>query len=561
MVKHSKYSAVIIGSGIAGLYAAIKLSSQMNLPDDILIITKSNLAESNTRYAQGGIVAVLPENELDSVSLHISDTIKAGCGLSDFNVTKFISENSSTVINDLLSYGVNFDKDEKNNFSLTLEGAHSVKRVLHSGGDATGFFMEKALVERVLADDNITILEQSLAVELLVDSDSHCKGLIAYNSATHEYETIYSSVIILATGGLGQIFKYTTNPPVATGDGIALAYRAGAILQDMEFIQFHPTALVLEDADELSNINGQQNHPQNRFLISEALRGEGASLVDEKAEKFMEKYDERQELAPRDIVTRAIFEEMKKSNAKKVYLDAKHIPKTRFPNINKVLEDNNIDINKDLIPVAPAAHYTMGGIKTNIEGKTSLKGLYAIGEAACTGLHGANRLASNSLLECVVCAYELANYLSFVNFEASDSIDDCILETIKKYKNDNSDVNYVEYDESQIEAFKNRLQEIMWENVGIVRDEESLLRAQSELNKIKIEFAHDTKCNSKSQYELRNMLIAAKLVIKGALLRKESLGAHYRSDYTVRTENIPEKAVSNTISNKKEGRYGEIFTP
>lgn len=520
-MKHSKYSAVIIGGGIAGLYAALKITQNSQLPDGLLLITKSKLGESNSRYAQGGIVAVLNENKKDSPSLHISDTLKAGAGLSDFNVAKFISENSDSVIKDLLSLGVEFDKNENNNFYLTLEAAHSVNRILHSGGDATGRGIEKALTKKVLQSPDIQVYEQTLAIELLTNSDNECKGLIALNDLTQEYEAIYSSAVILASGGLGQLYKYTTNPTVATGDGIALAYNAGAIIQDMEFVQFHPTALAL-DTDE------------NRFLISEAVRGEGAKLVDSQGKEFMCKYDEKKELAPRDIVTRAIFNEMQKNNFNNVYLNSTHLKKEmlqkRFPNITRICEENGIDISKDFIPVSPAAHYSMGGIKTNIEGRTSVKGLYAIGEVASTGLHGANRLASNSLLECVVCAHELANYLSFANLTPPKQIDESVKIIIDKYS---QDTMIEEYD---IDTLKFQLQSIMWDYVGILRDEKSLITANRELQNLKRVFLLQTKYSNKYEYEFKNMLTVAQLIIDSALNRKESRGAHYRKDYTVTNE-------------------------
>lgn len=520
-MKHSKYSAVIIGGGIAGLYAALKISQHSDLPDGLLLITKSKIGESNSRYAQGGIVAVLEENKKDSTSLHISDTLKAGAGLSDFNVTKFISENSDHVIKDLLKFGVEFDKNGEDNFFLTLEAAHSVNRILHSGGDATGRGIEKALVKKVLNNKNIDVYEQTLAVELLVDADSQCKGLVTFNDLTQEYETIYSSAVILASGGLGQLYKYTTNPTVATGDGIALAYSAGAIVQDMEFIQFHPTALAL-DIDE------------NRFLISEAVRGEGAKLVDENGVEFMHKYHEKKELAPRDVVTRAIYNEMQEKNLNNVYLNSTHLDKEmlqkRFPNITRICEENGIDISKDFIPVSPAAHYSMGGVKTNLQGKTSLRGLYAIGEVASTGLHGANRLASNSLLECVVCAHELANYLSSTNLSAPKQIDETIKTTVDKYS---EETDYEEYD---VDSLKAELQNIMWEYVGILRDGSNLRVANEKLQSLKAKIPVSTKCLNKWEYELKNMLIAAQLIIDSAQKRKESRGAHFRKDYPYTNE-------------------------
>ena len=458
-MKYSKYSAIIIGSGIAGLYAALKIEQQTRLSDGILLITKSKLGESNSRYAQGGMVGVLKENKSDSTASHISDTIKAGAGLSELNTVKFISENSDKVIKDLLNFGVEFDRDNNNQFTFTLEAAHSVRRVLHSGGDATGRMIEEALAKKVYENQNIDIYEETVAVELLVNMANECKGVIVFNDITKEYEVIYSSAIILATGGIGQLFKYTTNPIGATGDGMALAFNAGAVMQDMEFVQFHPTALAI-DGDE------------NRFLISEAVRGEGAKLVDSDGIEFMYKYHEKKELAPRDIVTRANYTEMLNHSVDNVYLNAACIDKNklaeRFPNISKKCLENGIDISKDFIPVAPAAHYMMGGIKTDIEGETSISGLYAIGETASTGLHGGNRLASNSLLECVVCAFEVANYLKTLELKPPKQIDESIKNIIEKY----SDEIYLE--EIDVSGMKKKLQNIMWNGAGIFRNEENL---------------------------------------------------------------------------------------
>lgn len=521
LMKHSKYSAVIIGGGIAGLYAALKISQKSKLADGLLLITKSKLGESNSRYAQGGIVAVLNENKKDSTSLHIKDTLRAGAGLSDFSCAKIVSEKSDYVIKDLLSLGVEFDKNENEDFYLTLEAAHSVNRILHSGGDATGRGIENALSKKVVNNSNIEVYEQTLAVELLVDSQNQCKGLIVFNDLTKEYEVIYSSSVIIASGGLGQLYKYTTNPKVATGDGIALAYNAGAVVQDMEFIQFHPTALAL-DIDE------------NRFLISEAVRGEGAKLVDADGNQFMSKYHENKELAPRDIVTRAIFNEMQEKNLNNVFLDSTHLSKNmlekRFPNITRICAENHIDISKDFIPVSPAAHYSMGGIKTNISGETSIKGLYAIGEVASTGLHGANRLASNSLLECVVSAFELSNLLSRTNLDAPKQIDESVKEIIDNYIDD------AEESECDVAFLKTRLQDIMWDYVGILRDETSLKIADYELQKVKAQFLRSCKCRNREEYEFKNMLVIAQLIIDSAISRKESRGAHYRKDYPYTAE-------------------------
>ena len=538
-MKHSKYSVVIVGSGISGLYAAIKLSESMNLPDGILLLTKSQLSESNSRYAQGGIVGVLPENAPDSVSLHVADTIKAGCGLSDFNVVKFISENSQYAIKDLMSYGVEFDRDKQNGLTFTLEGAHSVRRILHVGGDATGYGIEKALVNKVKNDktiaENISIYEQCHAVELLIDAKGECRGIISFNEATKEFETIYAGATVLATGGVGQVYKYTTNPTVATGDGLALAVRAKAEIKDMEFIQFHPTALSL-DNDE------------SRFLISESVRGEGAKLVNSKGEYFMERYHEQKDLAPRDIVSRSIVKELEASGEERVFLDASLIPidtfTTRFPKKKKKCLENGVDVTKDYIPVSPAAHYCMGGIKTSVDGTTSIRHLYAIGEAGCTSLHGANRLASNSLLECVVTAFELVNTLSFENLQVSDVIDDSILSTIK---------NYAPQDEPEdadcdVNALINRLKDTMWKNVGIIRDENSLLQALSDLKKISEEFGRNRFCTSAEEFELRNLLHVALVITNMALKRKESIGAHFRSDSPVVPEKISVEVKNNESS-------------
>lgn len=515
-MKYSNYSAVIVGSGISGLYCALKLVQNINLPDGLLVITKSNFGESNSRYAQGGIVGIMQDNEKDSVELHIKDTLKAGAGLSELDIVKYVSEYSDEVINDLIDYGIEFDKDENGKITYTLEGAHSVNRILHAGGDATGSVIEKALCRLVKQNPNIDILEDTIVVELLTNSDSECKGAIIYNDDTQEYETIYSSAIILATGGIGQLYKYTTNPTVATGDGIELAYKAGAVLQDLEFVQFHPTALAIENT-------------RNRFLISESVRGEGAILVDTNKKEFMGEYSELKELAPRDIVTRAIFDRMNKTNTDNVYLDATviepEILEKRFPTISKVCKKYDIDIKNNLIPVAPAAHYYMGGIKASVDGRTSVRGLYAIGECASTGLHGANRLASNSLLECVVSAYELANYLSFTNLVPPKKIDESIMGTIEKYTEPISDEVF------DIESLSQTLKNIMWNYAGILRDEDSLLKGLDEIYKLKSSFRRGDKCLNKSEYELRNMICLAQLIIKSALKREESRGAHYRTDF------------------------------
>lgn len=542
-MKSSEYTEIVVGSGISGLYTALRLSESNSAKQNILLITKSNIRESNSKYAQGGIVGVMHENKIDSVTLHVQDTLKAGAGLSDTGVVKFISENSEKVINDLLEHGVDFDRDEENNLKFTMEGAHSVRRILHSGGDATGFCIEKALAEKVLSQSNIHVLEETIIVEILTNTNNECRGVVAYNNITGEYEAFYSNAVILATGGVGQLYKHTTNPSVTTGDGLAAAYRAGAVMQDMEFVQFHPTAF-------------KAKTEENMFLISEAVRGEGAKLVDENGNTFMEKYDERLELASRDIVTRAIFNEMRIHGTSNVFLDTTVIPKetflSRFPTINGVCLKNGINPTEQYIPVSPAAHYMMGGVKTTVTGITSIKNLYAIGETACTGLHGANRLASNSLLECVVSAYEITELLKNENFDNVDYMeeekDHKIFETLTKY-NTSSEHNSVDF-----KVLKEKLQDIMWKKVGIIRNENNLKSALNEILEIKKAFGYTDKCPSKEGYELRNLLIVAKLVIEFALKRKESRGGHFREDYSGKHE--PARHYTFTINNKK---YEEIY--
>ena len=513
-----KYNAVIVGSGISGLYTALKLEqnffckSGIPAQHKILLITKSTLGESNSYYAQGGMVAVLKDNTNDSVQSHVNDTLIAGAGLSEESTVRFISENSDKVVKDLLNFGVEFDRDDNGNFKLTKEAAHSVRRILHSGGDATGAEMEKALVKAVKNNKNIEVRENTTVIDLSVKNNVCC-GLISFDNL--KYEQINSDVVILATGGLGQIYKYTTNPIGATGDGFVLAYRAGAKLRDMEFVQFHPTALAIDDSEH-----------HNRFLISEAVRGEGAKLCDKNNYYYMQDYDNRKELAPRDIVARANFTQMNKTNSECVYLNATKLdnPTKRFPTITKKCAQYGIDITKDLIPVAPAAHYFMGGIETNLNGETSVKNLFAVGECASTGLHGANRLASNSLLECVVCAYKTAEY-----FKNNENL---VMSACEKTcpKQEEITKSFVSNGDN-ISKYRAKLKETMWQNVGIYRDEKSLKQALNNIEQIEQKFNKFDYCANIEEYELRNMIITSKLIINSALQRKESRGAHYRTDY------------------------------
>jgi len=505
---------IIIGSGIAGLYSAIKLAEKKV---NVLLITKSNLRESNSRYAQGGIAAVLPENLEDSVELHVQDTIKAGAGLTDENVARFISENSAEVIRDLIKYGVNFDKDYKHKIALTLEAAHSIRRILHSGGDSTGRSIELALCSMAEKSPYIKIYRNTAAVDLLIDNSGYCRGVLVFNADKYEYEALFSSAVVIASGGAGQVYSNTTNPKIATGDGIALAYRAGAVLQDMEFIQFHPTALNIKDDD-------------TRFLISESVRGEGARLLNSNRQEFTHKYDPRGDLAPRGIVARAIFYEMKATNSNFVYLDTTAIEKerliNRFPHIIEVCKDHNIDVFNEPIPVSPSAHYIMGGIKINMHGLTSIPNLFAVGEAACSSLHGANRLASNSLLECAVISGETVKYLTDRYLSDEIYIDSDINNVIKRYDNNKEPEGIYTSDALKL------LKQQMWQNVGIVRSRiaiEKALKAIEELNAL---FNCEYKCSNIEEYEYRNLLTIARLITQSALAREESRGAHFREDYS-----------------------------
>lgn len=531
-MRLSRQSTIIIGSGIAGLYAAIKLSQNINIKNNkILLVTKSNLRESNSRYAQGGIVGVLPENTHDSIELHVQDTLNAGAGLSDPEITEFISRNSAEVIADLITCGVEFDKDGDKDLALTLEGAHSVRRILHSGGDATGRSIEIALSNYVENCPNIQIYQKTQAVELLVDSKGVCRGIIVLNTENNKYEVIFASSVIIASGGAGQVYSNTTNPQIATGDGIALAYRAEAIIQDMEFIQFHPTALTLKDND-------------TRFLISESVRGEGAKLINNKNEQFTSKYDKRGDLAPRDVVTRSIFFEMQETNTDSVYLDTSSIDKElllrRFPNIIKSCKDNGIDVLSENIPVSPAAHYLMGGIKIEVNGKTSIPGLYAVGEASCSSLHGANRLASNSLLECVVIAGELANYINDNPRRSFISQDHKIQNLIEHYS------NKPPRPMKDLSVLKAYLKDTMWKNAGIIRTEKTLTEALQLIDKLKSKFNRDYLCSTIEEYEFRNLLVISELIVTSALSREESRGAHCREDF-------PETAAEANHSYLKKG--------
>lgn len=497
------YDVVIIGSGIAGVYTA--LSSPRNAK--ILIITKETIEINNSVLAQGGIAVSLDQN--DSPDLHFKDTLYAGAGLCDEKTVKALVTEAADNIANLCLYGVNFDRDSDKRLSLTREGAHSMNRIIHTG-DATGKEVCDTLVSAVSGLDNVTIKEQTFAIDIFTEN-GECKGVLTSNEDGTQLKAYYAPVVVCASGGYGRLYSKTTNPEVATGDGASLAYRAGVELMDLEFVQFHPTVLF---------------HPDNQnFLISEAVRGEGAILRNNKGEQFMEQYHPLKELAPRDVVSRAIFQEMEKTGANHVFLDITHKSREflehRFPTIYKKCLSYGIDISKDFIPVAPCQHYSMGGIKTDEWGRTNILGFYAVGEAACNGIHGANRLASNSLLEGLVFGRRIGR-------QVKEKLENpSMREGIKPIISNNK--KYVEKDIDSL-AMIYRLQSLMSTNVGIIRSKESLSEAMKTISEMKAEI-EGVKVVHTQLVELKNMLMLASLVVKAGLMREESRGAHYRTDF------------------------------
>jgi L-aspartate oxidase len=518
------YDAIVVGSGIAGLSFALKVAEAGYR---VAIITKKNSADSNTNYAQGGIAAVT--SKTDDVEMHVADTLDAGDGLCDEQAVREILKDGAASIEELAHRGVAFTQLNDGRVSLGKEGGHSKRRILHVK-DVTGKAIEQALIHGITNTNNIDVFEHHFAIELITANklrgvsgsglEDHVLGLYALNGKTDQVETFASPAVLLATGGIGQVYQFTTNPSIATGDGIAMAYRAGVEIRNMEFIQFHPTALYAGDSD--------------RFLISEAVRGEGAILRNFEGEAFMERYDRRKDLAPRDIVARAIDSEMKHSGAPHVWLDARgesaEVIRNRFPNIYEHCAERGIMLEKDMIPVVPAAHYLCGGVKTNLAGETSLNGLYACGEVACTGLHGANRLASNSLLEAVVMATRgaeaLKRYLATAKPESFD---------LPSWK----DGDQRDSDERVILSHNlDELKLTLWDYVAIVRTTKRLQRARTRIQNLDREI-NEYYWNFKvdeSLLQLRNMILVAKLIIDCALQRKESRGLHYTRDYPSKCE-------------------------
>jgi L-aspartate oxidase len=465
----------------------------------VLVLTKGSIDDCNTRWAQGGIAA--PVGPDDSPEKHLRDTIVAGAGLVDEEAARVLTSEAADRIRDLVRFGVRFDTDH-GEVALAREGAHSVPRVLHAGGDSTGMYMELTL-SSLARQQGVTVLEYTIATALEVGKVA---GVRALNTETGEVQNYEGRHLVLATGGAGQLYRFSTNPQVATGDGIALAYRAGAEIMDMEFIQFHPTALKLPGVQP--------------FLISEAVRGEGGILRDVHGVRFMPEYDERAELAPRDIVARAIRDRMLKTGADHVALDVTHLDAdlvtARFPQIYRFCLDAGLDMTREPISVSPAAHYTMGGIRTNTWGETTIPGLYACGECACTGVHGANRLASNSLLETVVFAKR-------VIARTLESPETSTPETA-----DATDLGPPATTEGTLAPTREAIQSLMWDDVGIVRDGEGLAQAKATLAawQSRLEAAVD-----RPSQEVADLLTCSRLVTEAALIREESRGAHYRTDF------------------------------
>ncbi|MCL5670683.1 MAG: L-aspartate oxidase [Acidobacteria bacterium] len=506
--KNEHVDYLILGAGIAGLRAAIELADAAH----ILVLTKGEIYESSTEHAQGGIAAALAED--DEVRLHLQDTLQAGDGLCREEAVKILVEHGPREIKKLIDWGMEFDR-EGTKLAFTREGAHSRSRVLHAHGDSTGAQILRALMVKVKTLPTIEIRPHTFVTDLLLDG-AQVAGVNYIDVKTSRLQTIEANGVVLATGGMGQVYKETTNPGVACGDGVAIAYRSGALLSDLEFIQFHPTALYAKGAP--------------RFLLSEALRGEGAILRNVDLHRFMPNYHEAGELAPRDIVSRAIVMEMRKTGSEFVYLDLtglnEELVKSRFPMIYATCLQYGLDITTDLLPVRPAAHYAMGGVATDLNGNTSLKGLYAAGEVAATGVHGANRLASNSLLEGLVFGARAGGSArrhschSHAKAAAAKPTTDAPKAIVQAEGHSASST-------ASTAEIVERLREILWDKVGIIREQAGLTEAVCQLGELSIQ--EPVPLDRQSQ-EAWNMLLVARLIADSALARRESRGAHYRTD-------------------------------
>ena len=493
---------LIIGAGVAGLRAALELCRH----GEVTIVAKGGPQDNNSFYAQGGVAVALSEE--DDVDLHFTDTLKAGHQLCSRPATKVLVEEGPSRIHELIEWGAKFDTID-GKLAFTKEGAHSRHRVLRAGGDATGSEMVRALGVKAQALKNLKWLGNHFGVELIIQ-DGRCCGAFVLDELKSIQKKILASAVLLVTGGAGQVYARTTNPPNATGDGIAMAYRAGAILEDMEFVQFHPTSLYLPSSPP--------------FLLSEALRGEGAILRNNRTERFMTHYDRNLELAPRDIVSRAIWTEMQRTKARHVYLDATHLKaaflKERFPTIYSTCLRYDIDITEEWIPVSPSAHYFMGGVKTDLHGASNIPGLFIAGEAACSGVHGANRLGSNSLLEGLVFGLRAARaayrYSETCSPPSVDSASTRRRSSKKKMT------------EQDIEKLRNSLRRLMWTKVGLIRTEESLQKALEQLQ----QWSHKLRVPpfNRAGLEAKNMIQVGQCITEAALWRANSVGAHYRED-------------------------------
>lgn len=528
---------LVIGTGIAGLTYAYKMASRY--PDKkVLILTKADAEETNTKYAQGG-VAVVRDWQNDSFEKHIEDTLIAGDGLCNEKVVEIVVKDGPERIQELIDLGANFDKEESGDYKLGKEGGHSESRIIHHK-DITGWEMERTLLNAVAGMSNIEIINHCFVVDIITQHhlgylvtkatpDIECYGVYALNQKTNDIETILAKTTYLATGGNGQVYRTTTNPAIATGDGVAMVYRAKGRIENMEFIQFHPTALYEP------GLRGQA------FLITEAVRGDGGILRNKKGEAFMARYNERKDLAPRDIVARAIDNEMKTEGTEHVWLDCRHMDQEKFiehfPNIYEKCKSIGIDVSKDMIPVAPAAHYSCGGIKVDEWGQTSIKNLYAVGECSSTGLHGANRLASNSLLEAMVFAHRCFLHVSH-------KVDNNLLSEHPTRKLNIPAWNAMGTSTPKelilITQSLKELQQVMSDYVGIVRNNIRLERAIKRIDLLweETEQLYKTSTLSPNILELRNLITVGYLIVKGAIFRKESRGLNYNTDYPYKSKLI-----------------------
>lgn len=486
---------IVIGSGVAGLRASIALAET---GADVTVLTKDKASESNTEYAQGGVAVVLSED--DDAELHEGDTLVAGAGLCDEPAVETLVNEGTKYIKQLIEWGTEFDR-KGGKLVFTQEAAHSRRRILHAHGDSTGAEFVRSLIARARQERTINLLPFANTESLIVE-ERRCVGVRFLDPILRSPRDVYGKAVIMCTGGAGQLYQHTTNPSVATGDGMAMAYFAGAEMADMEFIQFHPTALSIEGAP--------------RFLLSEAMRGEGGVLRNIQKERFMDRYDERLELAPRDIVSRSIVAEMRRTGSRHVFLDMTALDadflRERFPKIDETCRQFGLDIAKDMLPVSPASHYCMGGIRTDLHGRSTVPGLYAAGEVTCTGVHGANRLASNSLLEGLVFGARAGEAAAADSGQIS----------VAGGQNGEAERQKAETRTAIATAVSKRVKRVMWERVGILRDRESLQRAITEFEQIE---------RSNLGTSSRNFVTLALLVARAALWREESRGGHFRSDF------------------------------